>query len=144
MQSSHWWQRAARSKAGVIVNDVTADPNFLPHPLLPETKAELAVPMLAGEDVVGVLDVQASGMRRFDQDDVDVLTTLASQAAVALQNAEQYAVIQQANAIVEQSPVILYRRKVVDDMLDEILYVSENVAQYGYTAEDFTSGRVPF
>ena len=76
--------RAARSKAGVIVNDVTADPNFLPHPLLPETKAELAVPMLAGEDVIGVLDVQASGMRRFDQDDVVILTTLASQAAVAL------------------------------------------------------------
>ncbi|MDX9864244.1 MAG: PAS domain-containing protein [Anaerolineaceae bacterium] len=136
--------RAARTKEGVIVNDVTADPNFLPHPLLPETKAEMAVPMMAGETVIGVLDVQAAGTRRFDQDDAEVLTTLASQVAVALQNAEQYAVIQQANKVIEQSPVIVYRRKIVDNMLDRILYVSENVAQYGYGAEDFTSGRVPF
>ncbi len=136
--------RAARTKEGVIVNDVMADPNFLPHPLLPETKAEMAVPMMAGETVIGVLDVQAAGTRRFDQDDAEVLTTLASQVAVALQNAEQYAVIQQANKVIEQSPVIVYRRKIVDNMLDRILYVSENVAQYGYGAEDFTSGRVPF
>ncbi len=52
--------------------------------------------------------------------------------------------LEQANAVVEQSPVIVFRRKVVDNMLDEILYVSENVQRYGYTAEDFTTGRVPF
>ena len=44
-----------------------------------------------------------------------------------MQNAEQYVMIEQANAVVEQSPVIVFRRKVVDNMLDEILYVSDNV-----------------
>ncbi len=52
--------------------------------------------------------------------------------------------LEQANAVVEQSPVIVFRRKIVDNMLDDILYVSENVQRYGYTAQDFTSGRVPF
>ncbi len=52
--------------------------------------------------------------------------------------------LEQANMVVEQSPVIVFRRKVVDNMLDDILYVSRNVERYGYTAEDFTTGRVPF
>ena len=82
--------RAARTREGVTVNDVTADPNFLAHPLLPDTKAELAVPMIAGDEVLGVLDVQADTAFRFTQDDIDVLTTLASQVSAVLQNAEQY------------------------------------------------------
>ena len=92
--------RAARTRKGVIVNDVSADPNFLPHPLLPDTKAEMAVPMLSGNDVLGVLDVQAAEAYRFTQDDVDVLTTLASQVAVSLLNATQYEAVRQSEALV--------------------------------------------
>ncbi len=92
--------QAARSRKGVIVNDVTADPNFLPHPLLPETKAEMAVPMLSGTDVLGVLDVQAAEADRFTQDDVDVLTTLASQVAVSMLNATQYDEVRRSEELV--------------------------------------------
>jgi putative methionine-R-sulfoxide reductase with GAF domain len=41
--------RAARNKQGVIVNDVQKDDDFLPHPLLPETRSEMAVPMVSGD-----------------------------------------------------------------------------------------------
>lgn len=82
--------RAARSREGIIVNDVRADPGFLPNELLPNTRSELAVPMVVGENVLGVLDVQSSEVNHFTDETLNIQTTLASQIAVALQNARQY------------------------------------------------------
>lgn len=82
--------RAARTGKPVIVNDVRAEPDHLPNPLLPDTQSEMAVPMRFAEEVVGVLDVQANQVGRFNEDDSQVLTTLADQVAVAVQNARLY------------------------------------------------------
>jgi len=82
--------RAARNGKGQVVNDVTADPDFLPHPLLPDTKSEQAVPMIVAGNVIGVLDVQSELFNRFTEIDVNINTTLAAQTAVALQNARTY------------------------------------------------------
>ncbi len=82
--------RAARERKGVTVNDVTQTPDFLPHPLLPNTRSELAVPMIVGESVVGVLDVQADTVDRFTEAEINIQTALAAQVAVAVQNARQY------------------------------------------------------
>jgi GAF domain-containing protein/HAMP domain-containing protein len=82
--------RAARTQEGVVVNDVQADRDFLPNPLLPKTRAEMAVPMLVSGNVIGVLDVQSEQVDRFTDIDVNIQTTLASQIAVALQNARSF------------------------------------------------------
>jgi GAF domain-containing protein/HAMP domain-containing protein len=82
--------RAARTQEGVVVNDVTAAPDFLPNPLLPDTRSEMAVPMLAAGKTIGVLDVQSELANRFTEVDVSIQTTLASQIAVALQNAHSF------------------------------------------------------
>jgi GAF domain-containing protein/HAMP domain-containing protein len=82
--------RAAREGKGVTVNDVTQAPDFLPNPLLPETRSEMAVPMLAGGKVIGVLDVQSEMVNRFAETDISIQTTLASQVAAALQNARSF------------------------------------------------------
>jgi GAF domain-containing protein len=82
--------RAAREKKGVTVNDVTQAPDFLPNPLLPETRSELAVPMVIGERVIGVFDVQSDVVGRFTDSDIAVQTTLASQVASAVQNARSF------------------------------------------------------
>jgi len=82
--------RAARRKKGIIVNDVQADPNFFPNPLLPDTRSEMAVPMLAGDRVLGVLDVQADAVDHFTDEDVYIQTTLAVQVATALENARLF------------------------------------------------------
>ena len=82
--------RAAREKKGVTVNDVTQAPDFLPNPLLPDTRSELAVPMMVGEQVIGVFDVQSDVVGRFTDADIAVQTTLASQVASAVQNARLY------------------------------------------------------
>lgn len=88
--------RAARSRQGVVVNDVRQEPDFLPNPLLPHTRAEMAIPLIVGNQVLGVLDVQADTAGRFTEEEVRIKTILAGQVAVALQNARSFAEEQQA------------------------------------------------
>lgn len=88
--------KSAREGAALVVGNVKTDPGFLAHPLLPETKSELAVPLITGGLLLGVLDIQSSEIDGFSAGDINVQTTLASQIAVALQNAEQYQQTQNA------------------------------------------------
>jgi len=82
--------RAARTKQAVIINNVRNDAGWLPNPLLPDTASEMAVPLLLGNKVLGVLDVQSDRLNAFTQSDANIQTTLANQIAVALQNIYQY------------------------------------------------------
>ncbi|MBI5297407.1 MAG: GAF domain-containing protein [Chloroflexi bacterium] len=82
--------RALRERTALIVNDVRTEPDFLPNPFLPETRAELAVPMLSGEKAIGVFDVQSEVIGRFTDEDAKIYSTLAAQVAIALQNARLY------------------------------------------------------
>jgi signal transduction histidine kinase/DNA-binding NarL/FixJ family response regulator/CHASE3 domain sensor protein/HAMP domain-containing protein len=85
--------QAARTGQTVRVDDVQQAPNWLPNPLLPDTRSEMAVPIIANKHVVGVLDVQDDKTAGFDDSDARLLLSLANQVAVALTNAtlfEQY------------------------------------------------------
>ncbi|MEK7311597.1 MAG: GAF domain-containing protein, partial [Chloroflexota bacterium] len=82
--------RAARTRRGIIVNDVSNEPLFLPNPLLPDTRSEMAVPMVVSDRLFGVFDVQANIVNRFSDEDVRIQSTLAAQVAVALQNARLF------------------------------------------------------
>lgn len=108
--------RAARSRTGVIVHNVRKDPHFLPYPLLPETRSEMAVPMIVGGQVLGVLDLQADTTNHFTQRYVNIQTTLAAQIAVALQNARLFAQAQQQTAELQETTALL-------DQIIEILPV---------------------
>jgi GAF domain-containing protein/HAMP domain-containing protein len=83
--------RAGRTRQPVIVNDVHNEPGWLPNPLLPDTAAELAVPLIVSGQLLGVLDVQSDQLNAFSQEDASIQTTLASQIATALQNARSLA-----------------------------------------------------
>lgn len=95
--------RAAREKKGVIVNDVTEAPDFLPNPLLPNTRSELAVPMLVGEQVIGVFDVQSDQVGRFTDADSNIQIALAAQIASSVQNARSYTEIQQNQSLLSDA-----------------------------------------
>ena len=82
--------RAAREQKAIIINDVQNQPNFVSNPLLPDTRSEMAVPLIIGDTVTGVFDVQSSEVNAFSKEDASVYTTLAAQVAVALQNARLY------------------------------------------------------
>ncbi|MGB7537698.1 MAG: GAF domain-containing protein [Anaerolineales bacterium] len=87
--------RAAESNTAVLVGDTSQDPNWLPNPLLPKTRSELAVPIAAGDQVLGVLDVQHYIINGMTQADVDLLQSIASQVAVAVRHARSCTQIQQ-------------------------------------------------
>ena len=57
----------------LLVNDVSQNPVHKPNPLLPDTRAELGIPLKIGERVIGALDVQSNETNAFTQDDVAVL-----------------------------------------------------------------------
>ncbi len=82
--------RAAREQKGVTVNDVTQAGDFLPNPLLPDTRSELAVPMIVGGKVIGVFDVQSDKAGRFTDSDINIQTTLAAQIATSIQNVRSF------------------------------------------------------
>ncbi|MBN2085757.1 MAG: GAF domain-containing protein [Anaerolineales bacterium] len=79
--------RAAESNAPVLIGDTSQDPDWLPDPLLPKTRSEIAVPIALGDRVLGVLDVQHNIANGVTQADVDLLQSLANQVAVAVRHA---------------------------------------------------------
>ncbi len=78
---------AANQNKARIVMDVEVDPDFYKNPDLPLTRSEAAIPMTARGKVLGVLDIQSTEASAFQQDDVEMLQTLADQIGLAIQNA---------------------------------------------------------
>jgi signal transduction histidine kinase len=82
---------SGRTKGPVIANDVINDPNYFPVSFLPDTRSEMVIPLIVGDEVLGVLDLQSDVPNRFGEDDLRIHTTLAAQVAVAWKNALLYA-----------------------------------------------------
>ena len=78
----------AAHKTAFNVPDVTQDSRYVEG--VPGTKSEIAVPMIAGDRVIGVLDVQRSEINAFNDDDLRVLSSVAAQAAIAIERARLY------------------------------------------------------
>ncbi len=76
---------AAELREPVLVGNVLEDPRYLP--LIPETRSELVIPLLHKDRLIGVFDLESSVLERFNEEHVKVLTPLASQVAVAIENA---------------------------------------------------------
>lgn len=82
--------RAGEMNAPILVTDTSLDPDWLPNPLLPDTKSEVAVPIAIGDQVLGVLDVQQNTVDGLKREDVDLLQSIANQVAIALRNARTF------------------------------------------------------
>ena len=93
--------RAAIEKNSVVVSDTKSSPTFKSNSLLPNTRSEMAVPLLIGEVVVGVLDMQSDQPGSLNKDGIPAYEALAGQLAIAIQNANFLAEVQQARAEVE-------------------------------------------
>jgi phosphoserine phosphatase RsbU/P len=79
---------AALHREPVLVPDVSQDPRYIR--LVPDVRSELAVPLLVKDRCIGVLDLESPQLDAFSKRDVEILTLLAGQAAVAIENARLY------------------------------------------------------
>jgi PAS domain S-box-containing protein len=84
----------ARSGEPFLANDVSSVPFFAENLLLTETVAEMAVPLIARDEIFGVLDIQHRAPHRFTNSDLLLATALADQIAVAMDKAKLYADLQ--------------------------------------------------
>lgn len=86
---------ATATRQPVVVMDVEHHPIHFKNPHLPDTRSEAAIPLLAGDLVIGALDVQSRQINAFNDYDITILTTIANQLAIAVENARLYTSIQQ-------------------------------------------------
>src|SRR5713226_2350307 len=79
---------AAQTKQAILVPDVTKDPRYIEGN--PETRSELAVPLIYKDKVIGVLDLEHTRRGFFTDEHRRTVTTLAAQVAIAIENARLY------------------------------------------------------
>ena len=77
---------AAASRQPIIVADTLASSIFRANPLLPDTRSEMSVPLVIGERVLGVLDLQSNVANKLTTENASVFLTLAAQIAIAIEN----------------------------------------------------------
>jgi len=83
-----------------VALDVGVDSVYFNNPDLPDTRSEMALPLRIGGRVIGVLDVQSTQTNAFVEEDINVLTILADQVAIAIENARLFS---DANAALSDS-----------------------------------------
>ena len=79
---------AAQHKEPVLVSDVSQDPRYIN--LVADARSELVIPMLIKDRCIGVFDLESPELDAFSKEHQELLTLLASQAAVAIDNARLY------------------------------------------------------
>lgn len=94
--------RAASEKRAVIIENTEKSTNFLPNPLLPQTRCEMSVPLMVGDKVVGVLDMQSERPGFLNETNLPAFNALAGQLAIAIQNASLFAQTEQDRLQIEE------------------------------------------
>lgn len=88
-------QAAAEGQA-ILVSDTETGDIHKPNPLLPETRSEVAVPLMVEGRVIGVLDMQATRPNTFTIANLTVFEAMATQLAISIDGAQQWALAQEA------------------------------------------------
>jgi GAF domain-containing protein/HAMP domain-containing protein len=81
---------AITNRRARIALDVGDESIRFDNPLLPDTRSEIALPLVVGDHVIGALDVQSKAESAFDASDIDVLQNMANQVAIAIENARLF------------------------------------------------------
>jgi putative methionine-R-sulfoxide reductase with GAF domain len=138
--------RAATTKSTVLVSNVEEEEGWLPNPLLPDTKAEIAVPMVIGNQVLGVLDVQQNEAGSLTEADAQLLESVANQVAIALRNARlfeeaqtqarQEAIVNAIGQKLQTAADIESVLQIAAQELGNVLNTKRAVVQLGTTIQD--------
>ena len=113
----------ARRQARIAL-DVGEEPVRFDNPFLPETRSEMALPLVVGDRVLGALDAQSTEPAAFSEEDVTVLQLVADQVAVAVDNALKFS--EEGEVLEATSPLFRVSRRLAsaittDDIVQAIL-----------------------
>lgn len=126
---------AIQHRSGRIALDVGKEAVFFRNPFLPKTRSEMALPLIAGDEVIGALTVQSEIEAAFSDDDIAALQTMADQLAVAIANAKLHRqnqellrqaerrtrLLQAANKVGKEVTSVLDLDKLLPKMVDTIV-----------------------
>lgn len=87
---------AVLDQRAVVIPDTGSSPIFRPNLLLPETRSEIAVPLLIGDRAIGVLDLQSNRSGGLSAESLPAFEALAGQLAIAVENARLFAQAEEA------------------------------------------------
>jgi GAF domain-containing protein len=127
---------AAQEKRPIIVSDTTSSPIFLPNTLLPETRSEMSIPIVVGQRLLGVLNLQGRRANELTNESLPAFETLAGQIAIALDNANLFAEIRQSQALLQEQT-----RRLSRENWQEYLNAIDRPERLGYTFS--TQGTLP-
>jgi GAF domain-containing protein/HAMP domain-containing protein len=116
-----------------IALDVGEDATYFNNPDLPETHSEMALPLKIAGSTIGALDIQSMETNAFSNEDVEVLSTLADQVSLAIQNARLFDQTQKALSEAEA----IYRQSISDTW--SRMPQEQKLTGFRYTA----SGAIP-
>ncbi|MGQ0604881.1 MAG: HAMP domain-containing protein, partial [Anaerolineales bacterium] len=120
---------AVLERRDVLVADTAANPSFRPNPLLPNTKAELSIPLLIGDRLLGVLNLQADRHGVLTRSSTGAFDSLTGQLAIAIENAVLFEQAERA-----QSEVAAQARRLTRIGWDEYRDAVNNPERVAYTA----------
>ncbi|PKN91328.1 MAG: hypothetical protein CVU44_19630 [Chloroflexi bacterium HGW-Chloroflexi-6] len=118
-----------------IALDVGDDATFFNNPDLPQTRSEMALPLKSGNAVIGALDIQSEQAAAFAKEDIDVLSLLADQISIAIQNARLF---DETKAALSEAQLVF--NKNVRNSWSEIVSTEKNAFQFAHGKVTETNG----
>lgn len=105
----------AKERAPLLLADVRSYSDYVAG--APEVRSELAVPVLAGDELLGVLNVESRQPAAFGGDELAILQAVAGQLAVALQNLQSRKMLKE---LAIRDPLTgLYNRRFLDEVIGQ-------------------------
>ncbi len=117
----------------LVSNEARQDPHFLN--LTPEsipTEAELCVPIRVGSDVIGVLNIEHSELRYFDEDDINTIEVLADRIGVAIKNSQIFADLNKGHNLLEEIVSSVGHGLMMVDRNFRVYWINETFRKWGF------------
>ncbi len=125
----------AATGQALMAPDVSQEPRYIPV-AGSQARSELAVPISVKGNVIGVLDVESDRLNAFDDTDLDLITSLANQTGVAIENTRLYEQAQQLAVTAERS-------RLARDLHDSVTQALYGITLYSQAAAGhLASGRM--